>query len=76
MRRKRQWVFSMVLVVAALLGAKKIFDYAAAPDKPKESDFVFPANPDQEKPTVQVLDSVPSSINFQLNPSNRAMRKD
>ena len=65
MRRKRQWLFSMVLLVAAVLGAKKIFDYSAAPDKPKESDFTFPANPDQEKPTVQVLDAAPSGVAFQ-----------
>jgi FAD/FMN-containing dehydrogenase len=35
-----------------VLGARKIFEYSAAPDKEKESDFVFPPNPEQEKPTV------------------------
>jgi hypothetical protein len=54
LRRARRWLLSIVLVVASVLvvGAKKIFDYAATPDKEKESDFVFPSNPDQEKPTV------------------------
>ena len=49
-------VHPVVLLVASFLGAKKIFDYSAAPDKPKQSDFIFPASPDQEKQTVQVLE--------------------
>src|SRR6266849_6122391 len=54
LKRARRLLLPVVLVVASILvvGAKKIFDYAAAPDKEKESDFVFPHNPDQEKPTV------------------------
>jgi FAD/FMN-containing dehydrogenase len=54
LRRKRSFLLSVVLVGAALLlvGAKKIFDYAAAPDKEKESDFVFPPDASQEKPVV------------------------
>ena len=51
MRRKRSLILSIVLVVATFLAitARKIFDFAAAPDKEKESDFVFPPNPDQGK---------------------------
>src|SRR5260370_31137632 len=54
LKRARRLLLPVVLVAASILvvGAKKIFDYAAAPDKEKESDFVFPRNPDQEKPTV------------------------
>jgi len=54
----------MVLVTASffVLSAKKIFDYAAAPDKEKESDFVFPPDSDQQKPTV--LKQSPSSPPF------------
>ena len=54
MRRKRSALLSLMLVVASFLvvGASKIYEYAAAPDKDKESDFVFPESPDQEKPTV------------------------
>jgi FAD/FMN-containing dehydrogenase len=54
LRRKRSTLLSLVLAAASLLilSAKKIFDYAAPPDYQKESDFVFPHDPDQEKPTV------------------------
>lgn len=43
-----------MLVVASffVLAAKKVFDYAAAPAKEKESDFVYPHDADQEKPTA------------------------
>jgi len=56
--RKRSVLLSVVLALASLfvLGAKKIFDYAAAPDKEKESDFVFPRNSGQEKPTVVIAE--------------------
>lgn len=64
MRRSRSFLLSMVLVIASflVLSAKKIFDFAAAPDKEKESNFVFPPNSDQEKPTV--LKQLPSSLPF------------
>jgi hypothetical protein len=56
--RKRPVLLSIVLVLVSflVLSAKKIFDYAANPDKEKESDFVFPHNPDQEKPTVLIAE--------------------
>jgi len=48
---------SLLLVVATFLGtARKVFEYAAAPDKDKESDFVFPHVVDQEKPTIQIVE--------------------
>jgi FAD/FMN-containing dehydrogenase len=57
LRRKRSIVLSITLVLASFLAftAKKIFDYAAPPDKDKESDFLFPQAPDQEKPTVLIV---------------------
>jgi FAD/FMN-containing dehydrogenase len=66
LRRKRSVVLSFVLVAASLLilSAKKIFDYAAAPDYEKESDFVFPHNPDQEKPTVLIAEPKSPPISF------------
>ena len=66
MRRKRSVVLSFVLVAASLLilSAKKIFDYAAAPDYEKESDFVFPHNPDQEKATVLIAEPKSPPISF------------
>jgi FAD/FMN-containing dehydrogenase len=57
-KRARRLLLPVVLVVASVLvlGAKKIFDYAAAPDKEKESDYIFPADPEQEKPTVLIAE--------------------
>jgi FAD/FMN-containing dehydrogenase len=57
----------MVLVLASffVLCAKKIFDYAAAPDKEKESDFIFPDNPDQEKPVVLFAEPKSPPIPFE-----------
>jgi len=54
MRRKRSLLLSLVLVCSLFLVAiaRKIFEYAAAPDKEKVSDFVFPQNSDQEKATI------------------------
>src|SRR5713101_4848864 len=59
-------MLSFVLVAASLLilSAKKIFDYAAAPDYEKESDFVFPHNPDREKPTVLIAEPKSPPISF------------
>jgi FAD/FMN-containing dehydrogenase len=66
MRRARRVLLSVVLLVTSvlILSAKKIFDYAAAPDKEKESDFVFPHNPDQGKPTVFIAEPRPPLITF------------
>ena len=66
LKRIRRLLLPVVLVVASVLvvGAKKIFDYAAAPDKEKESDFVFPPDSDQEKPTVLLAE--PKSPPFQF----------
>jgi FAD/FMN-containing dehydrogenase len=54
LRRKRSILLTIVLLLGSFLTytVKKIFDYSAAPGKEKESDFVYPLNPDQEKPTV------------------------
>ena len=52
-RRKLLIVF--LLGVALLLAAaKKFLDYSAAPLTEKESDFVYPPNADQTKPTTLV----------------------
>jgi FAD/FMN-containing dehydrogenase len=65
--RKRSLLLSAVLVVASFLvvSARKIYEYAAAPDNEKESDFVFPANADQEKPTVLFAEPKPLPITFE-----------
>lgn len=68
MRRKRPVLLSIFLVLASLLVlcARKIFDYAAAPDKAKESDFVFPESPDQEKPVVLFLEPQTPPFTFAM----------
>ena len=67
MSRKRRLLLIMVLLIASglVLGAKKIFDYAAAPDKEKESDFVFPSSPDQEKPTILIAEAQAPPFTFE-----------
>jgi len=64
LKRARRLLLPVVLVAASILtvGAKKIFDYAGAPDKEKESDFIFPPDSEQGKPTV--LLSEPKSPPF------------
>ena len=64
LRRVRRLLLPIILVVAAVIG-KKVYDYSAAPDKDKESDFIFPANPDQEKPTVLVTEPQAPPFTFQ-----------
>lgn len=66
MRPSRRTLLSFLLGVVSLLvlSAKKIFEYAAAPDDEKESDFTFPQDPDQEKPTSLIAESTSPPITF------------
>src|ERR1700683_5486809 len=52
--RRRRLLQSIGGVLASLsvLGAKEAFDFAAAPNKEKESDFRFPNDAAQETPVV------------------------
>jgi FAD/FMN-containing dehydrogenase len=67
LKRIRRLLLPVVLVVASVLviGARKIFDYAAAPDKEKESDFVFPPNSDQQKPTILLAEPKSPTFSFE-----------
>jgi FAD/FMN-containing dehydrogenase len=47
-----------------LLTAQKVFDYAAAPDKEKQSNFTFPPGSDQEKVPVSPAAPKPPLISF------------
>ena len=59
--RRPRWLVAFLFVVSLLVvTAKKFFDYSAAPAKEKESDFVYPPNADQTKPTTLIL-QVPTS---------------
>ena len=50
------WLSVVLLVATFLVTAKKVFEYAAAPDRDKESDFVFPHGADPEKLTIQIVE--------------------
>ncbi len=52
--RRRRLLQSIggVLASVSVLGAKEAFDFAAAPNKEKESDFLFPNDAAQEAPVV------------------------
>jgi FAD/FMN-containing dehydrogenase len=59
--RRRPCLIALLLLASLLVvAAKKFFDYSAAPAKEKESDFVYPPNADQTKPTTLVLQAPPS----------------
>ncbi len=59
--RRRRWQVAFLLLVSLLVvAAKKFFDYSAAPAKEKESDFVYPPNAGQTKPTTLVLQVPPA----------------
>jgi FAD/FMN-containing dehydrogenase len=64
--RKRPILRSFLLVLVLFLAftAWKIFEYSAAPEKDKESDFVFPPNPDQEKPTTLAVETTSLPVKF------------
>jgi hypothetical protein len=66
MRRNRSVLWSVVLVVASLIvtSARKIYEYAAAPQRDKESDFVFPQTADQVKPTILISEPKAPPISF------------
>src|SRR5690242_17528336 len=52
--RKHPWLASFLFAVLAfiLLTARKVFEYATPPDKPKDCDFIFPPQVDYSKPTT------------------------
>jgi len=54
LRPKRRLLLPFALLVTSLviIGARKIFDYAAGPDRDKESDYIFPPSSGDTKPTT------------------------
>ena len=53
MRPKRRLLpFALLVVSLVIVGARKIFDYAAASDRDKESDYIFPPSSGDTKPTT------------------------
>ena len=67
MRRKRSVFLSLILVVASflVLCARKVYEYAATPDKEKESDFVFPPDPAQLTPGAPVPEPKAPAVTFE-----------
>ncbi len=57
--KKPRFVSFFLAIALAVVAAKEFFDYAAAPATEKTSDFVYPPNPDQTKPTTVVLRAAP-----------------
>lgn len=66
MRRNRSVVLSIALTAAMLITAavRKIFQYAAAPVRDKNSDFIFPASESQDKPTVMIAEPKVAPVAF------------
>ena len=66
MRRKRTFLWAMLLSIVAFLvvSARKVYEYAAAPDQDKESNFVFPPDADQIKRTALIAEPKTPLINF------------
>jgi len=50
-----------MLITAAV---RKIFQYAAAPARDKDSDFIFPASESQDKPTVMIAEAKVAPVAF------------
>src|ERR1700756_4071052 len=59
-RKKSRFVAFFLAIAMAVIAAKEFFEYSAAPVKEKTSDFVYPPNTDQTKPTALVLHVAPS----------------
>lgn len=66
-RPKRPILATLVLVVIAflLVTAKKVFDYAAPPSRPKDCNFIFPVTAGQTKLTTMVMDPPRNSFTLE-----------
>src|SRR5271155_3562459 len=59
-RKKSRFVAFFLAIAIVVIAAKEFFEYSAAPASEKTSDFVYPPNADQTKPTTLVLQVAPS----------------
>src|ERR1700730_18192551 len=59
-RKKSRFVAFFLAIAIVVVAAKEFFEYSAAPANEKTSDFVYPPNADQTKPTTLVLQVAPS----------------
>jgi len=62
--RRRSFLLALVLIAAAFVAfvVKKVLDFSLPPDREKESDFVFPPNPEQVQPVAAAAPN--SAINW------------
>jgi FAD/FMN-containing dehydrogenase len=58
--KRSRFVAFFLAIAIVLIAAKEFFDFAAPPTVEKTSDFVYPPNLDQTKPTTLVLQARPS----------------
>jgi FAD/FMN-containing dehydrogenase len=59
-RKKSRYLAFFLAIAIVLIAAKEFLEYAAAPAEEKTSDFVYPPNVDQTKPTTLMLQAPPS----------------
>jgi FAD/FMN-containing dehydrogenase len=66
MQKRRSILLSIVLLAASflVLGARKVYEYAVAPEQDKDSDFVFPTESAPEKTTTIVFDPKLAAFTF------------
>ncbi len=53
--KRRALIVSLILALFLLFFAKKVYQYAAAPDREKACNFIFPRMVDQTKPTNIIM---------------------
>lgn len=63
-RRKTTIIMSLLMAVLIFFGIKKGVDFASAPTKDKDCNFIWPETVDQTKPTKIILEQ--NTINFNL----------
>jgi|HubBroStandDraft_2_1064218.scaffolds.fasta_scaffold23950_3 FAD/FMN-containing dehydrogenase len=65
LRKRTTWIASLVLAFSALFTGKKALDYSLPPDREKNCDFVFPADPTRSKPTTLIFTPPPKPLSFE-----------
>ncbi len=62
---KKRTVIISVFVAVAIFISVKAYEYASAPDKEKNCDFIYPSNTDQTKPTTITISPPEHLLAFQ-----------
>lgn len=65
--RKRVFRTAILLIASfVFLAAKRVYDYSAPPPNGKDCNFIYPAGPNQTKPTTLVVEAPPRLTFAQL----------